>query len=113
MPGLGVVSGSVFVEGRPFLVGEGYFGSLAFQYEREKSFAQGYGSYYGGLQRRRPDTYDFALYSLQASRVLTRKTRLGLVAVGGLAHGDGGHRTFLRVGISRSFSRTHPPFAQH
>jgi hypothetical protein len=29
MPGLGVVSGSVSVEGRPFRVGEGYLGSLA------------------------------------------------------------------------------------
>ena len=50
-PGAGLVSGSVFVEGRPFTVGEGYFGSLGVQHERAGWYVQGYGAYWRVLKR--------------------------------------------------------------
>ncbi|NIJ52246.1 hypothetical protein [Dyadobacter arcticus] len=58
MPGVGLVSGSVFVEGRSFAVAEGYTGSLAAQYEQSNWFVEGYGGYYGALKRKTADTYD-------------------------------------------------------
>lgn len=79
MPGVGLVSGSVFVEGRPFAIGEGYVGSLMVQYEHRGWYGQGYGAYYGALKRQTPDTYDFGLYFLQAGRVLTDKIRVGIL----------------------------------
>ena len=79
VPGAGLVSGSVFVEGRSFAVAEGYTGSLAAQYEQANWFVEGYGGYYGALKRTTADTYDFAFYSLQVGRIVSRKFRIGLV----------------------------------
>lgn len=77
--GAGLVSGSVFVEGRPFTVAEGYLGSLAAQYEWRSWYGKGSAVYYGVLQRRLADTYDFGLYALEVGRILSEKVRIGLV----------------------------------
>lgn len=79
VPGAGLVSGSVFVAGRPFTLAEGYLGSLATQYEWRSWYGQGYGVYYGVLQRRLADTYDFGLFALQVGRIVTENVRIGLV----------------------------------
>ena len=79
VPGVGLVSGSVFVEGRSFAVAEGYTGSLMGQYEQSNWFVEGYGGYYGVLKRKTADIYDFAFYSLQAGRIISKKVRIGLV----------------------------------
>lgn len=79
IPGLGLVSGSVFVEGRPFAVGEGGFGSLGVQFEQSGWYAQGYGAYWAALRRKTTDTYDFAYYFLQLGRVISPRFRVGLV----------------------------------
>jgi hypothetical protein len=79
MPGLGIMSGSFLVEGRSFLISEGFVGNLTLQYEQAGWYGLGYGAYYGGLQRLTPDAYDFGFYLVQAGRVLRGRTRLGLV----------------------------------
>lgn len=78
-PGLGVVSGSVFVEGRSFAIAEGYTGSLAIEYEESHWFAEGYMGYYGARKRLTTDTYDFGFYSIRAGRVISQKLRIGLI----------------------------------
>lgn len=79
VPGAGLLSGSVFVPGRRFKVGEGGYGSLGIQYEQSGWFGQGYGAYWRVWQRKTADAYDFAFYFVQAGRVLSPKLRLGLV----------------------------------
>ncbi len=78
-PGAGLVSGSVFVEGRPFAPGEGYFGSLAVQFEKAGWYGQGYGAYWSVLKRKTAGTYDFAYYFGQVGRIISPRLRAGLV----------------------------------
>lgn len=78
-PGAGLVSGSVFVEDRPFVLAEGWVGSLTVQYEQTRWYGQVYGMYYGVLKRRLADTYDFGIYSLQIGRIVSQRLRIGLV----------------------------------
>lgn len=78
-PGVGIVSGSLFVEGRSFLISEGFVANLTFEHEQSGWFGQGFGAYYGGLQRLTPDAYDFGFYLLQAGRILSNRTRLGVI----------------------------------
>lgn len=78
-PGLGLVSGSVFVQGRSFAIGEGGFGSLSVQFEQAGWYGQGSGAYWGVFRRKTADTYDFAYYFVQAGRIISPKFRVGLV----------------------------------
>lgn len=79
MPGAAVVSGSFFVMGRSFRIGEGYFGSLAVQHERAGWYVEGYGGYYGILQRITPDAYDFGFYTAQAGRIIAGQIHVGVL----------------------------------
>ncbi len=106
VPGAGLVNGSVFVQGRPFAVGEGGFGSLGVQFEQLGWYAQGYGAYWGAFRRKTTDTYDFAYYFLQLGRVISPKFRVGLV-FGQLGYvrlprndGDTSEFDTMRFGIS-------------
>jgi hypothetical protein len=105
-PGAGLVSGSVFVEGRSFAVGEGGFGSLAVQFEQSRWYVQGYGAYWGVLQRKTADAYDFAYYFISAGRVMSTNFRVGLVfgQLGNVRlprnNGDFSEFTTARFGIS-------------
>lgn len=79
VPGMGLVSGSVFVQGRSFAVAEGYTGSVAARYEQSGWLWEFYGGYYGALKRKTTDTYDFAFYTLQAGRILSKRISINFV----------------------------------
>lgn len=78
-PGVGVVSGSLFVSEQPFTTAEGFVGTLTIQHEGPLGFIQGYSGYYGAWKRLTPWTYDFLFCSIQAGRYVSKYWRLGLV----------------------------------
>ncbi len=78
-PGMGLVSGSLFVSGRPFALAEGFVGSLTVQHEGRVGFVLGYAGYYGAWKRLTPDTYDFLYYTVQAGRYVSKRGRISLI----------------------------------